>query len=67
MTNTFDEYVEKAVRLSLAKPALPALQQLIGLLVDQWLASGRPLKQLEKQTGWNGARELRRANEGKAA
>jgi len=34
MTNTFDEYVEKAVRLSLAKPALPALQQLIGLLVD---------------------------------
>ena len=34
MTNTYDEYVEKAARLTLAKPALPALQQLIGLLVD---------------------------------
>ena len=24
MTNTYDEYVEKAARLALAKPALPA-------------------------------------------
>lgn len=28
MTNTYDEYVDKAARLALAKPALPALQQL---------------------------------------
>lgn len=45
-------------------PATPAEKAEV---VRQWLASGRPLKQLEKQTGWNGARELRRANEGKAA
>lgn len=30
-------------------------------VVRLWLASGRPLKQLEKQTGWNGHRERIRA------
>lgn len=30
-------------------------------VVRLWLASGRPLKQLEQQTGWNGKREKDRA------
>ena len=35
--------------------------------IRRWTTAGRPLSELERITGWNTARELRRANEGKAA
>ena len=60
---THEELVERILH----GERLAATQEEKAEVVHQWLASGRPLKQLEKQTGWNGARELRRANEGKAA
>ncbi len=35
--------------------------------IRRWTSTGRPLSELERITGWNTARELRRANERKAA
>lgn len=40
---------------------LAATQEEKAEVVRLWLASGRPLKQLEQQTGWNGKREKDRA------
>lgn len=45
----------------LAGDRLNATQAEKAEVVRRWLASGRPLAQLEKQTGWNGGREKARA------
>jgi len=58
---------EVVVDRILAGDRLPATPAEKAEVVRRWLATGRRLADLERQTGWNGARELRRANEGKAA
>lgn len=55
------EVDEVLVERILCGERLAATQEEKAEVVRLWLASGRPLKQLEKQTGWNGNRERLRA------
>jgi len=62
-----DHVDEVLVQRILDGERLPANPAERAEAIRRWTTTGRPLSELERITGWNTARELRRANEGKAA
>lgn len=62
-----DHVDEVLVQRILDGERLPANPAERAEAIRRWTTAGRPLSELERITGWNTARELRRANEGKAA